>query len=79
MAEGHGEPLAATSVEPRGSFQLLQLPETPLDLVLQQLDPWDLASTAATCSKLRHVFKAYAKELEVRSSSPSTLGQLSVA
>jgi hypothetical protein len=45
---------------------LLQLPESALDLVLQLLDKHSLASTAATCSKLRYAVPASINPVKVQ-------------
>jgi hypothetical protein len=58
------------------SFDLLQLPDVALELVLQQLDLRSCASTAVSCSKLSHVVPATISTVEVRCCSPETLGSL---
>jgi hypothetical protein len=64
---------SGVATDRHGSFQLLQLPETALDLVLQQLDSCSLASMAATCSRFRHVLPAYTRQLNVRFRSQDML------
>jgi hypothetical protein len=49
-------------------FQLLQLPEAALDL----LDQCSLASTAVTCSQLRHAVPASNSKVALRHCTPET-------
>jgi hypothetical protein len=58
--------------------KLLQLPETALDCVLQQLDTCSLASTATACSKLRKAVSASVNKLEVRCRTPNTFHRLNL-
>jgi hypothetical protein len=62
-----------TSGERDEATQLLQLPDTALDLVLQQLGTCSLASISATCKKGRAAVSASAKEVTVRCSSQQTV------
>jgi hypothetical protein len=60
------------SVDPQDHLRLLELPGPALSLVLQQLDQCSLASTAVTCSTLRHAAAAATGKVEVRCSSQAT-------
>jgi hypothetical protein len=68
----HFESVTCTQVAPvsnedlQDDLQLLQLPDTALSLVLQQLDPCSMACTAATCSKLSHAVPAAISKVAVR-------------
>jgi hypothetical protein len=66
LCEGMTEHHAAPSTSFAGLLPLLELPEAALDLVMQRLDACSLASTAATCSKLKHVLRAYISVVELR-------------
>jgi hypothetical protein len=46
-------------------YSLLELPDQAISIVLQQLDPHSLASTAVTCSKLRHAATANTSSISV--------------
>lgn len=61
------------SRHPQEPFQLLQLPGTALDLVLQQLDQFSLARTAMACSKLRHAVPAAISSAVMRHNAPNAL------
>jgi hypothetical protein len=58
-------------------FQLLQLPGAALDRVLQKLDPFSLASTAASCSKLSRAVPART-QLSVQCRDQETLNTLNM-
>lgn len=56
--------------DPQDCSQLLQLPGSALDLVLQKLDPCSLACTALTCSSLSCVVPASISSIMVCYNSP---------
>jgi hypothetical protein len=56
-----------------GFLQLLQLPETALDLVLQQLDPCSLVSAASACRGLRDHISERISKVDVRCTSQALL------
>lgn len=61
-----------TEVEAMPGFQLLQLPETALESMLQQLDPCDLACMAVTCRKLSQDVPASLRQVSVQWGASST-------
>jgi hypothetical protein len=63
--------MSVDAADQQGPFELL--PETALDLVLQQLDSSSLANLAVCCSRLRHVFAAYTSQVVVRCRSQKML------
>jgi hypothetical protein len=65
-----------TFVDPAQHFQLLQLPGPALSLVLQQLDQCSLASTAVTCSTLRHAAAAASSKVDVKVHTGSSEAKL---